>query len=487
MKKLIYFLTILFSTHYLLAQNDNRLKAINQVTGDRLQVVGSNQKTACTEQDNNRLKETEKQTTDNREAELASGNQIEHRVVPTTNHELRTTNCGNSAGSLNYHLIGQGAKFTTNDERRTTNCDNQDVNLDCYLMMNPEEINKAEEAFGFTRMDVLPYRSTTLSTIEGSMSTEGETSISAVISEQEDVIENNAKSTEDGNMVSYKFLEEDFINVEEKILELKNQIEEIEHVRLREYISEQSYCRDCIIAKLEQSIDSWKRFNELLSQGNEERASQWKKVAEESEVAAKSVRNLVMNCLYLRQSEDGQFRKGGWNSYYLSDLSTWELKSKEAFERANEDQDEKKDFWRDLATQYQEAAEYERKASEMHNLRRENEENAYARIGRCLYSIANRKFKAMRARELGKNELIVRCQEAGETFRKAAEQWKLSVEKQIEGKEDESNILGEIGKFLQEKGDCQVKAIETKKTDSWTARIYLGDIERLQKIVEILQ
>ena len=118
----------------------DRLKATNQVRGCRLQVVATNQ-TA-----NYRL-----QVADNSKTELPSEDQIDQRTKTTTNYELRTANCDNSAESLNCYLIDQGGKITTtNYELRTTNCNNQDSNLDCYLMMNPEEISEIGDILGFS-------------------------------------------------------------------------------------------------------------------------------------------------------------------------------------------------------------------------------------------------------------------------------------------------------------------------------------------------
>ena len=93
MKKIIPFcLAISVSSSFLLAQNGNRLKATNQVTGCRLQVVG------------------------NRKAELPSEDQIGQQVKTTTNYELPTTNCNN-----------------------------QGNDLDCYMTMNPAELKNIEE------------------------------------------------------------------------------------------------------------------------------------------------------------------------------------------------------------------------------------------------------------------------------------------------------------------------------------------------------
>src|SRR3990167_4640251 len=110
MKKIISFilLTASASCTILFAQAENRLEATNQVRGCRLQLVATNQTT------NYRL-----QVEDNNKIELSSEGQIRQQAKPTTNCELRTTNCNNSG-----------------------------TDLSCYLMMNPATLEEGEEALG---------------------------------------------------------------------------------------------------------------------------------------------------------------------------------------------------------------------------------------------------------------------------------------------------------------------------------------------------
>src|SRR3990167_6741349 len=107
MKKIISFilLTASASCTILFAQAENRLEATNQVRGCRLQLVATNQTT------NYRL-----QVEDNNKIELSSEGQIRQQAKPTTNCELRTTNCNNSG-----------------------------TDLSCYLMMDPEKLKQLEE------------------------------------------------------------------------------------------------------------------------------------------------------------------------------------------------------------------------------------------------------------------------------------------------------------------------------------------------------
>src|SRR3990167_4160653 len=110
MKKIISFilLTASASCTILFAQAENRLEATNQVRGCRLQLVATNQTT------NYRL-----QVEDNNKIELSSECQIRQQAKPTTNCELRTTNCNNSG-----------------------------TDLSCYLMMNPSSIEEGTKAVG---------------------------------------------------------------------------------------------------------------------------------------------------------------------------------------------------------------------------------------------------------------------------------------------------------------------------------------------------
>ncbi|HLB34816.1 MAG TPA: hypothetical protein VJK54_11365, partial [Chthoniobacterales bacterium] len=95
MKKIItsILLAVSVSSSLLLAQNGNRLKATNQVTGCRLQVA------------------------DNSKKELPSEDKI-----------------------------GQGAKITTNYELPATNCDNLGQDLRCHLMMDPKAAEEGVQA-----------------------------------------------------------------------------------------------------------------------------------------------------------------------------------------------------------------------------------------------------------------------------------------------------------------------------------------------------
>ena len=453
MKKLIYFLTILLSIHYLLAQNENRLKAINQVTGDRLQ--DENRLKA----EGYRLKETESQTKDNREAGLAS-----------------------------EHQIGQRAKTTTNHELPTANGNNLDQGLNCYLMMNPSEIKEIEDIFGFTRMNLLPSRKRKLflskeenlvgrekvSTKElediliitknplvsskefsvrevfadqSILSSSEDPSISTVVSKQRDVIIHSTKSSTD---------------IKGKISSITDQIEEAKQASREGRGGENSYFWDRIVTKLEQATDSWNKFDELLTQGNEKRASLWKQAAKESEASAERMKELIVNYISAHKGAVEQLEKGIWNAYYLSDAFTWSLKSEEALEKASLMKGEQEIFWKNLAEQYKDAADYERKASEACHLGKENEEYTWVWAGRFAHSVADYQIKASRALAIGKTILAAGYREASITSQQAVDQLKKAIENYIVGKDSEGYSWYWAGRSLQKKADYQAKAGEAK-------------------------
>ncbi|HLB34023.1 MAG TPA: hypothetical protein VJK54_07290 [Chthoniobacterales bacterium] len=62
-----------------------------------------------------------------------------------------------------------------------------------FAQMNPEEINKAEEALGFSGRLSFPSNTSILTTAQRVSSIEGESSISALVAEQEDIPENSIK------------------------------------------------------------------------------------------------------------------------------------------------------------------------------------------------------------------------------------------------------------------------------------------------------
>ncbi|HLB33460.1 MAG TPA: hypothetical protein VJK54_04425, partial [Chthoniobacterales bacterium] len=253
----------------------------------------------------------------------------------------------------------------------------------------------------------------------------------------------------------------------EKVARIIGQIEEAKQASKEKRGGENSYLWDRIATKLEQARDSWNRFNELVDQGKKEKSVLWRKVAEESEASAQGMRRVAINYSSGNKEAAQQLDKEAWSTYYLSDASTWSLKSEEAQEKVNQVLSKDRAFWINLAEQYKIAADYEKKALEAHLADKEAERNSCTWIGRYTYSSADRKLKAMEARAAGRNTLAVGYTDAAETSQKAAEQQKQALTAYIAGKtagkQREGNSWGWSASSLQAKADYQVKAIEAQE------------------------
>ena len=169
MKKLITFILLAVSANstLLLAQAQNRL----EVRGDRLEET-ENQSTDCRLED--RLKATNQ----------VIGCRLEDRLeaIGYRLEEIKSQTIDDRKVILpSEDQIGQRAEFATNYALPTTNCNNSGTDLSCYLMMNPEEISKAENALGFSGRKPLPPRKTRFSSIEASTSSNQQSSSSTTI------------------------------------------------------------------------------------------------------------------------------------------------------------------------------------------------------------------------------------------------------------------------------------------------------------------
>src|SRR3990167_7514957 len=165
-------ISILLTFHSVTVFAMDPQEATNQITGCRLQVVGSNQGTDYREQLGN-----------NRKEESLSENQIWQQADATTNYNNQVIGCRLQVVGCNQEIDCRvknrlketernfPSNITTNYELPTTNCDNAER---CHLTMNPEEISEAENAFGFSERKTarleIPMEITTVidSTIEGS-------------------------------------------------------------------------------------------------------------------------------------------------------------------------------------------------------------------------------------------------------------------------------------------------------------------------------
>ena len=255
---------------------------------------------------------------------------------------------------------------------------------------------------------------------------------------------------------------------ENRFLAITTQIEVAKQASQEKLGGENSYLWDRIVTKLEQSRDSWNKVNELLGQGKEEKALLWKRVAEDSEAAAERIRQVVLAYISGEKEILEQSEKGAWNVYYLSDASTWSLKSAEVLEKvekANQMQSEEKELWKNLANQYKIAADYERKALEAHIVDKEAQRNSCSWAGRYMHSSAERQLKALEAQAAGSVILAVGYQGASETSQKAVGCEKQAITAHILGKEDEGYCWAWVAHSLQKKADYQAKACEAEDAD----------------------
>ncbi|HLB33131.1 MAG TPA: hypothetical protein VJK54_02735 [Chthoniobacterales bacterium] len=156
MKRLFYFLAVLFTAHYLLAkvpsQSDDgigkNLEATNQVIGCRLQVVGSNQETACRKQGDNRLK--------------AEGYRLE---MPPQRQEMedrrwkmevKDQGCSfqkiksSVINGVEYKDVDNQSSLLANDSAPISHLPSSSYYLGITpkLMMNPSSIEKGNKAIG---------------------------------------------------------------------------------------------------------------------------------------------------------------------------------------------------------------------------------------------------------------------------------------------------------------------------------------------------
>ncbi|HLB33480.1 MAG TPA: hypothetical protein VJK54_04525 [Chthoniobacterales bacterium] len=155
----------ILSAQILFAQADNRLKATNQVTGCRLK---------------DRLK--------------AGGYRLEEKKNQNKNYKLQIAD--NRKTESSEYQTNQGGEIATNYELRTTNYNNQGEDLDCYLMMDPEEISLAEDILGFSSGKTIPSTITTLTIFKGGTSAGQKNSVSTAIEGERGVKECSAKRQE---------------------------------------------------------------------------------------------------------------------------------------------------------------------------------------------------------------------------------------------------------------------------------------------------
>ncbi|HLB32887.1 MAG TPA: hypothetical protein VJK54_01510 [Chthoniobacterales bacterium] len=113
------------------------------------------------------------------------------------------------------------------------------------------------------------------------------------------------------------------------IARITTKIEEAKQASNEKLGGENSYLWDHIAVKLEQSRDSWNKVSELIAQGKPERASLWRKAAEESETSAEGVRKAIQAYIAEKQNEGNSWY---WASESLQSQANYQVKECEAQE-----------------------------------------------------------------------------------------------------------------------------------------------------------
>ncbi|HLB34211.1 MAG TPA: hypothetical protein VJK54_08255, partial [Chthoniobacterales bacterium] len=285
------------------------------------------------------------------------------------------------------------------------------------------------------------------------------------------------------------------VEVREKAARVMIQIEEAKQASKEESDEEYLSLWDSIAIKLEQSRDSYYKFSELVSLGNFQKASLWKKVAEESAASTEGIRRAInvykaekeaatftegitaiydpFSFLLRNESVAEQIEKETRSAYYLSDVSTWSLKSAEALEKSNQIQGKDRELWINLAEQYTLAVDYARYAASALSSR----ESVFSSVpwnftsvpwnlaGRSAYTCANYKEKEAKARETSKITLAAGYREAIEISLKAVERYKQAAEIARQRQEKDRDAIFEwqnTAKSLEKQADYKAKEAEAQ-------------------------
>ena len=292
---------------------------------------------------------------------------------------------------------------------------------------------------------------------------------------------NNAKSSRE-NVVKTR-IEKIQSDVSENVTRITTQIEAVkkqigeseqeeeeaqkqDNLRLQGRAKTQIWLLKELAAQLELSRDCWNKFDQFMRQGNEERASLWKKAAEESEALSEGIQKICI----APDEQKRQLLQEPWVAYCLSNASIWLMQSEEALERASQEQGNAENLWKNLAEQYKNAAYCARKIPEAF---KERAQEICGDVWYCrsLYSSANYQAKSLEAQNEGKMSLAGEYQQIAETLQQIADQYRLILEiastkkrKDITKEEMEKmKSWRELADFLQKKVAYQVRAVEAEE------------------------
>ncbi|HLB34921.1 MAG TPA: hypothetical protein VJK54_11905, partial [Chthoniobacterales bacterium] len=235
------------NSNFLLAQDENRLKATNQVIGCRLQMPLQRQ-----EMEDRRWKMEV-------EAQGCSFQNIEGRVM----------------NENEYKDVDNQSSFLANDSVPISHLPSSSYYLGITpkLMMNPETTRDLGGILKFSRNPFKDFMNLSRNPLFPSKaSSEREILNAAQVSPIEegssisDVIENNSKNNKNSDLTNNENIEKYFTDIKEKILVLTEQIEAAKQASKEQLGGENSYLWDRIATKLEQARDSWHKVNRLLSE-----------------------------------------------------------------------------------------------------------------------------------------------------------------------------------------------------------------------------
>ena len=472
-----HLLAILLSTSCLFANTDtinqvtggrlkDRLEATNQVRGCRLQVVATNQ-TA-----NYRL-----QVADNSKTELPSEDQIDQRIKTTTNYELRTANCDNSAESLNCYLIGQQAKTTMNYELRTTNCGNQGCNLDCHLMMDPSTLEEGIKAVG-EALGILEKRTIIAERPVTEVGSIPSNSSSQVLRLRGGGPKKSQQSQSDGELKSTGESSEKeadntaLVNAQE----IARKVAEVKETAAKMEREASEYCLKATQAFDAKKYDEGNTLNavghairtsaEMLIKAIEVDEDGKAAVATKYQEAAEKMERAVSEYLKVIQADAAGKRRVGDDWFYagLAIKASAEMlvKAIEAGENGKVK----------MATQYQEAAEkLEREASEYYlkaaqadAAGKTDEGESWNNAGLAIEASSGMFVKAIDADENGKAAVAIQYQEAAEKIERVTSEYYLKATQAFAaGKTREGNSWNNAGLAIKVSAEMLVKAIEANE------------------------
>ncbi|HLB34021.1 MAG TPA: hypothetical protein VJK54_07280 [Chthoniobacterales bacterium] len=252
---------------------------------------------------------------------------------------------------------------------------------------------------------------------------------------------------------------------------------QIEEAKQKLEVVEQGYCGisyldlvrynynlwESFIVILERSRDSWKKVTELVEQGKVEKASLWRKVAEESEISVEGIRQAVQVYISGSTEEAKQLEDEAWSDYYSLRASTMALKKEEALEKADQMQGERRDFWRScLTSQYEKPANYIQYpcyASCFYEEERLECQHLEVAVESLCYQ-GDYLVKACEAEKDGKEALSECYKKASFISGKAAVQFSTAAE---ESKNSGKACRKDVGKSFQAMADYLVKASEAEE------------------------